>query len=254
MEVPIEEFFEPLKLESPPNDLDYRRIEGHLQAANAFTRTAHQFVYIIDYYKRGFLFVSDNPLFLCGETMKDVRKMGYQFYQKYVPAPDLAMLLQINEEGFDFYYKLPTSDRLNYAISYDFHLEQPSKRLILVNHKLTPLVLDANGSIWLALCVVTHSSNKKAGNVNITKKGSNIIYKYDLATKEWLVQKRIKLTRQEKDTLTLIIEGFTAVEISSKMNIAEATVRFHKKNVFKKLEVKNTAEAISFATNYNVFK
>jgi DNA-binding CsgD family transcriptional regulator len=253
MEVPIEDFFKPLKLKSPPTDSDYRRTEWYLQAADAFARTAHQCVYIIDYYKKGFLFVSDNPLFLCGETVKNVLKMGYQFYQKHVPASDLAMLLQINEEGFDFYYKLPASDRLNYTISYDFHLVQPSKRLILINHKLTPLVLDGDDSIWLALCVVTHSSNKEAGNVIITKKGNNKAYEYNLATKEWIVQKRTKLTRQEKDTLTLTIQGFTADQIAFKMKITEATVKFHKRNIFKKLQVKNIAEAISYATNFNLF-
>jgi DNA-binding CsgD family transcriptional regulator len=253
MEVPIEDFFKPLKLKSPPSDLDYRKTEWHLQAADAFARTAHQSVYIIDYYKKGFLFVSDNPLFLCGETVKEVRKMGYLFYQKHVPASDLEMLLQINEEGFEFYYKLPPFDRLNYTISYDFHLVQPSKRMVLVNHKLTPLVLDGNDSIWLALCVVTHSSNKEAGNVIITKKGSNRTYEYNLATKEWVVQKRLKLTRQEKDILTLTIQGFTVDQVAEKMGITEATVKFHKGNIFRKLQVKNIAEAISYATNFNLF-
>ncbi len=36
MEVPIEDFFKPLKLKSPPTDSDYRRTEWHLQAADAF--------------------------------------------------------------------------------------------------------------------------------------------------------------------------------------------------------------------------
>ena len=254
MQVEIDDFFKPLKFKPLPVGIDYSKAEYYIQGASAFARAVHQCVYVIDYYKRGFIYVSDNPLFLCGETPADVLKMGYQFYQKHVPPADLNMLLQINEAGFDFYYNLPPFERLKYSISYDFHLIQPAKRHILVNHKLTPLALDNEQNIWLALCVVTHSAATKAGNINITKMGSNKLFEYNRISKKWDAQKKIKLSNQEKEILTLTIQGFTMGEIAKKLKIVEVTVKFHKKNIFKKLKVNNITEAVASATNCNLFE
>jgi hypothetical protein len=138
LNIDIDDFFKPMKLNSFPSDVEYRIAEWIIQAADAFARTTYQSIYIIDYYRKGFHYVSENPLFLCGETSKSVRKMGYEFYQKFVPKTDLDLLLMINEAGFNFYYQLNPFERLKYTISYDFHLQQPNKKLLLINHKLTP--------------------------------------------------------------------------------------------------------------------
>lgn len=254
VKVQITDFFEPLNLKSPPTVENQKDIELYLQVVDAFARATHQCVYIIDYYKKGFLYVSDNPLFLCGQSAKEVLKSGYDFYFNHVPPAELAMLLEINEAGFQFYNRIPKHDRLNYTISYDFNLIQPNKKLTLINHKLTPLVLDKEHNIWLALCVVTHSSSSKAGNINIIKKGENKRFKYDLSLKEWVVQKQIKLSPQQKHILALSIQGLSIDEIAGELSVSESTVKFHKKHLFKKLQVKNIAEAFSFATNHNLFE
>ncbi|MBS1592590.1 MAG: helix-turn-helix transcriptional regulator [Bacteroidetes bacterium] len=254
MRVEIADFFKPMKLKSRLPVWDYESVKLYLQVVEAFAQTTHQCVYIIDYYKQGFMYVSDNPLFLCGETARDVRKLGYEFYAKHVPPDELTMLLEINEAGFNFYYNIPVFDRLNYTISYDFHLMQPNKRLTLINHKLTPLVLDEDNNIWLALCVVTHSSNNTAGNIIIAKKGENKRFEYDRTLKEWITQKRIKFSPKEKEVLALSAQGYTMDEIANKLELTGDTIKFHKKNIFKKLHVKNMVEALSCATNHNLFE
>ena len=42
----------------------------------AFARVTYQSVYLIDYYRQEILYVSDNPLFLCGHTAKEVKELG----------------------------------------------------------------------------------------------------------------------------------------------------------------------------------
>ena len=39
--------------------------------------------------------------------------MGYDFYQKFVPAEDLQMLIDINNSGFEFYEKNTTERKEN---------------------------------------------------------------------------------------------------------------------------------------------
>lgn len=255
MKVQVAEFFKPLHARSQPVSWDYNNAKQYLQVVEAFAQTMHQCVYIIDHYKQGFLYVSDNPIFLCGQSAQDVRKSGYHFYLDHVPPDELNMLSEINKAGIQFYNKIPVGDRLNYTISYDFHLIQPNKRRILINHKLTPLVLDDEHNIWLALCVVTHSPNNEAGNVIITKRGEKqkVSLRYDLSTKEWVSQKRIRLTPRQKEILALSAQGITMNEIARELDISSDTVKLHKKNIFEKLQVKNMVEAIHYATNYNLF-
>jgi DNA-binding CsgD family transcriptional regulator len=250
------EIAKPLQSRSPSMPWDYKNAKQYLQVVEAFAQTMHQCVYIIDNYKQGFLYVSDNPLFLCGHSAQDVKKSGYNFYLDHVPPEELTMLLEINEAAVQFYNKTPVSERLNYTISYDFHLIQPNKRRILINHKLTPLMLDDEHNIWLALCVVTHSPNNKAGNIMITKRGEKqkVSLRYDPSSKEWITQKRIKLTPRQKEILALSAQGITMNAIAKELDISSDTVKLHKKNIFEKLGVKNMVEAIHYATNNNLFE
>lgn len=253
MKISVSEFFKPVELGTTPSDSDYEKTKLFVQAADAFSRATHECIYIIDYHKQGFLYVSDNPLFLCGETSKNVLLSGYLFYATHVPEKDLKMLLKINEAGFEFYKKVPANDRLKYTISYDFHLTQPDKRLKLINHKLTPLALDKEHNMWLALCVVKHSSSDTAGNIIVSKKDGSEIFEYDLQSSKWEKKAKTKLTRHEKEILILSVQGFTMNEIAAKMFVTIDTVKFHKKNIFHKLDVKNISEAISCASNNNNF-
>lgn len=61
-----------------------------------------------------------------------------------------------------------------------------------------------------------------------------------------------KLTKREKEVLILIAEGLTNAQISEKLFISIDTVDSHRKNLHTKLEVKNTAMLIKFATENNL--
>lgn len=41
-----------------------------VQTVEAFARVTYQSVYLIDYYRQEFLYVSDNPLFLTGQMQE----------------------------------------------------------------------------------------------------------------------------------------------------------------------------------------
>jgi len=45
------------------------------------------------------------------------------------------------------------------------------------------------------------------------------------------------------------IRGYTIGEIAETIFVSPDTVKFHRRNLFRKLEVANISEAISFATN-----
>lgn len=53
-------------------DAHYDRVAPLIEATKTFAKATYQSIYIIDYFKKNFLYVSDNPLFLCGHTVEEV--------------------------------------------------------------------------------------------------------------------------------------------------------------------------------------
>lgn len=231
------------------SDKDILQTANYIEVIKAFARTTNKSIYVINYESKGFEYVSNNPLFLNGHTVEEVLEMGYAFYFKYVPSKDLDLLLKINTVGFDFYDKIPIEDKKKYTISYDFHLKTNEDKKILIHQKLTPIYLNEKGKIWKAICVVSLSSQQESGNVKIHKNGYNENYQYDLASDCWKTLELITLSDREKEIIQYSIRGFTINEIAERIFISSDTVKFHRKNLFEKLDAANISEAISFATN-----
>ncbi len=101
---------------------DYHNISDIVDSVAAFSRMTYKSVYIIDYYKKNFLYVSDNPLYLCGLSANEVKETGYKFYIDNVPQEDVERLLKINEAGFRFSRDIPADAKRHYTLSYNFRI------------------------------------------------------------------------------------------------------------------------------------
>ncbi len=241
-------FIKENKIEHIPDE-NYDIMDMYVQLLDAFARTTYETIYVIDYYRQNFLYMSDNPLFLCGMSASEVRKMGCDFYLKQVPENELDMLLEINRAGFAFTESIPIQDRLEYTISYDFHILQVSGKPMLINHKITPLRLTDDGKIWLALCSASLSSQAKPGNFEVSRSGHHTYWTYNLQTRRWTEHQGIELKENEKDVLRLSAQGYTINEISEQLFKSIDTIKSYRRQLFEKLDVDNITEAISLAVN-----
>ena len=242
METPSE-FFIPDNEVRLPEELDYSRVNEYIRSAEAFSRSSYQSVYIIDYFRQNFLYVSPNPMFLCCLTPERVKELGYRFYLDFVP-----MLLTLNKAGFTFYNDIPVHERKDWYISYDFHILN-SGRKILINHKLTPLALTSDGRIWLALCVVSAATHTDAGHIEMHCVGTSEYFEYNISSRRWNKREMPTLSDGEKSVLTLSIQGYTMSEIADKICLSPDTIKKYRKRIFEKLDVRNISEAIVAATN-----
>ena len=127
----INNFFSLKNTVNSVSDEEVLQTNDYLEPIKAFARTTYNSIYVIDYQKKGFDYVSENPLFLCGHTGEEVQEMGYAFYFKYVLKQDLDLLLKINGIGFEFYEKIPVEERKFHTISYDFHLKNQEGKIIV---------------------------------------------------------------------------------------------------------------------------
>ena len=243
-----DEFFIPDNEVRLPDELDYSLVNEYIRSAEAFSRSSYQSVYIIDYFRQNFLYVSPNPMFLCGLSPKQMKELGYRFYLGYVPEDEQPKLLTLNKAGFAFFNDIPVDERKDWYISYDFHILNEGKK-ILVNHKLTPLALTSDGRIWLALCVVSAATHTDAGHIEMHRTGTSEFFEYNIGSRRWNRRQMPTLSDGEKSVLTLSIQGYTMSEIADKICLSPDTIKKYRKRIFEKLEVRNISEAIVAATN-----
>lgn len=253
MEIKVDGFYKEYNLKNEEFEKECPNINTHIAICEAISKGTYQSIYLVDYYKKSFLYVSENSLLLCGHTANEVKNMGFDFYIHHVPEEDLEMLLDINEAGFKFYNNIPISDRLDYTISYDFRIIGLDHKPILINHKLIPLVLNKMNQLWIAVCIVSLSQNSTTGNIEIIKENGEEVYEYNRSLKTWFSKIPVKLKNREKEILFLCAQGYKSERIASILHISLDTIKFHKRNIYERLGVTNTIEAISYCMKYKLF-
>jgi DNA-binding CsgD family transcriptional regulator len=247
----IEDFFISTNSVLDIPEEEYQKINTLIATFDAVSRVIYQCLYIIDYNKQNFLYVSSNPLFLCGHNTQEILEMGYAFYLTHVPEQEQIMLTEINYAGFKFFEKLPVEEKIKSTISYDFHIINGKKKT-LINHKLTPVLLTDDGKIWLAACIISLSSHSKPGNIVLHIADQPFFYEYSLINHHWKENKGITLNEREKDVLSLSAQGYSMNEIADRLFVTFDTIKFYRRRILEKLQVKNITEALSFATSYRL--
>lgn len=224
-----------------------------LSFIQALSRCMVGSIFVINYETKGFDYVFGDTSLLGGYSSEEVREMGYDFYNKVVPEKDLALLIKINRIGFDFFEKLSLQDRNKYTITYDYHICNPfTKKRILVNQKLTPMVLTKSGKIWKSLCIISFSSEKEASNIKLINHHGGKNLHYNLDRECWISEDIISFSDREKEIIQLSIRGFSLQEIASKIHISIETVKFHRRKIFEKLKVDNITDVITFIMKRNL--
>ena len=233
----------------------YENIRNLVDYVDAFARMTYKSVYIIDYNKKNFLYVSENPLFLCGLTAEKVKEIGYNFYIDNVPTDDIDRLLKINSLGFSFSKGIPAEDKRNYTISYNFNvINTISGKVQTINHQLTPLKMMPDGSIWLALCVASIPPKSSDDAITMVNTRTQERWNLDLESNKWRKAKNVVLTEQEILVLKYSAMGYTMNDIAEKIFKSFDSIKRYRKRILEKLGTDNITEAINYATTFRLMK
>ena len=71
---------------------EYENLKPLIEITKAFVRSSNQYIYIIDFLKKDFLYVSDKIVRLCGEEIDGKKHFNYEIYLKHVPTEEQKML------------------------------------------------------------------------------------------------------------------------------------------------------------------
>ncbi|NII27734.1 helix-turn-helix transcriptional regulator [Pseudoflavitalea sp. X16] len=72
-----------------------------------------------------------------------------------------------------------------------------------------------------------------------------VLEQYDFLRQN--VEKVALLTNREKEILGLVAEGMTSDEIAKAIHLSRHTVNTHRKNIYRKLSIQNSADLLKFA-------
>ena len=241
-----EDFFNSQNTLLSASAADYERAQFYIETAESFANTTYKPFFILDYYKKNFLYVANNPLFLCGYSREEVKGMGFDFFLQCTPKEEHNMLHEINEVAFEMFFKMGDDEARTCVVSYDYHLVHGSRRG-LVSQQMTPLAFNQSGQLWLGLCVISLSHNKEPGNLVLKSDRRAMIYDFDRHI--WNLLAPVQLSADEKSVIQLAAKGYTIEQIAEKMCKAVDTVKQCRRRLFAKLGVDNIAEAVVFAIN-----
>ncbi|MFI3296234.1 MAG: LuxR C-terminal-related transcriptional regulator [bacterium] len=230
---------------------EYSHMPLLISAVEAFARSTYKYVYMIDYYKKDFMYISNNLLNTLNLRLEQIKEVGYNIFSNFIPEDEQEMILEINNARVEFFKSQPVEDHKEWILTYDTHIIS-GKHKRLVNHTITPIYLTKDGDMWIALCTIALSPNNEPGNIIMRKVDSNTYYEYSLSTHKWNEKRIAVLSQEEKDVLILSTQGYTMTEISEKMCKSVDTIKSYKRKIFTKLNVNNISEAIGNATNYKL--
>ncbi|MEZ0007562.1 DNA-binding CsgD family transcriptional regulator [Flavobacterium sp. 28YEA47A] len=221
---------------------------AYIEIAKAFDKLTYKSIYIFDSIQKKIEYISNHRFFLHNLTSDEIIGMGEPLFSTFIKAEDQAIVNQANKAGTAFYATLPESERKSYTLAYNFHLVDENQNTLLVNHRLTPLLLSNEGQIWKTLGMISLATSNLPGNITLTKDGDNTILKYNIETDEWVHYSKIALTEREIQILRFYAQGLTINEIASVLNLSADTIKFHRRNLLQKMEVNNINKALAYAT------
>lgn len=123
---------------------------------------------------------------------------------------------------------------------------------MLVNHRLTPLLMTREGRILKAIGMISLATHHSSGNITLSKDGDEVIWKYNTQTNEWVPHSRAILSEREIQILHLYAQGLTINEIAAILSLSADTIKFHRRNLLQKTGVNNITKALAYATAYKL--
>lgn len=233
-------------------DKDYQQAQFLVDAVQAFDQSIYQTVFILDNFRNNFLYLSDRSFFYGTRPIEEIKAEGYGFFVNNAPEEEADWLAEIHKESLVLLSETPVEERKRTLVSYNFHLLMGKKKL-LINHKLTPLALDALGRVWLVLCVSSFSTIRhEMGRTLFGQLSSQNFHSYSLAEHRWIEYPEINLKTEEKNVLVLSARGYSVAEIAEMIYKSEDTIKLYRKQIFEKLNVNNITEALAVAMNYGM--
>lgn len=185
---------------------------------------------------------------------------GYIWNEQYVSARMILQSLMEFSESYDMYY-LGIQVRLLEAVIYYREGKELWKSLLEKALELAQdagyirVIADEGSAVYEMLAEYKKLQGEKEENrylkeVLRTCRAQMLLYPGYLKRKKAVEE--IQFTSYERDILHLLALGEKNAEIARTLSVSENTVKYHLKNIYQKLDVKNRSQAINRIAEYHL--
>jgi DNA-binding CsgD family transcriptional regulator len=235
------------------SDIDSITIEPHienLRKADELVPPEPRFYLIVNLNSYRYEFLGKGQQLLSGYSNEEVQNRGVEFFTANIYPEDGEFVLRESYNKFsEIIASEPVEERKNIVLQTNYRLRHKDGHLIHLIEQMWVLKLDDKGGIHLLLSHIYQlpmmTPFKK--NILIKKLLPNQTYQ-TLYTNISLEEKiDVQLSQREKEVVILLTEGYNSKQIADLLFISTNTVKTHRKNILRKLDVCSTNELITYA-------
>lgn len=185
-------------------------------------------------------YISDRGVKKLGLSVEKIKNLGADYHKEFFNeedakeyVPKMYNLIQRNNEDevFSFFQQVRPSDK------HDWEWHISSSKILLRDDENLPLL-----SITFAVPIdplhhVTHKVSRLLDENNFLRVN---------------LKHYSKLSDREREIMTNLAMGLTAVKIADKLHITAETVKTHRKNIYQKLNIKSSFDLSEYARAFDL--
>lgn len=226
------------------------RTSVFIQHVDMISSVTTDSLYVLDIQQRQFSYIKPDDLFLCGFSVGEALRLGYDFYSKIVYPEDLSLWTDMHKAVLlylkDFEKKRDEIDCFSCTFrlqrTYSF-ISRPLPQMIY--HQMKPVWVD--NKLRYLICSVGSSAMNKTGNLYLHNRDRLTFEEYNFTTKRWKQNAKERLTERERTILMLAGQGKSSSEIANDLCKGQYTIRNQIKPILSKLKAHSMQEAIESA-------
>lgn len=197
-----------------------------------------------DFFSKKFVYVSSDGFEPFDLSPDDFIRNGHNIIAEEVHPEDMEYTLNVRKQIYSFLNSLKTEEKKDYKAIHRIRIQNRNGNYIRITEHEQVAQLDTNGNIWLMLSIIDIDADESKEDFKSylynCRTGNVTNYSVSNSLSEVLTFREIEILRMMKN-------GYLSKEISGKLFISINTVNTHRQNIFRKLNVDNSIEAINSA-------
>lgn len=243
-------FIENQDFDTDEENISSERLRNYIEAFEAASKMTYETLYVIDYIRKCFVYVSPNRIFLCGKSESEIRNMGYEHYLRHCDRDELPRITEIHREMLKFFDSENTGPVTDYIMQCNFHItNRITGKRELVCHKVTPFITTKQGKLWLALCCVSLAPDRSVLETIMLNRRDNRMWKYNFPSGKWKRDNLPELSDAEKTVIIMSNYGCRISEIAARLKRSADHIKKIRSAIITKLHARNFTEAVAKAVS-----
>lgn len=168
---------------------------------------------------------------------------------------DLKLMQEKEQIAFDFLFnKIPLEDIPEYKVSYLVKTKTLKGEKKIILHQAKAIEISPQGKLIRVMGIhtdITYMNPKLDNKISFISNSKQSFYSFEVD--QYLpLQSKFNFSDREVHIIQNIALGLTEQEIGKKLFISPLTVKTHKKNIFLKAKVKNSAELVALCIREDI--